>query len=113
MNLLLRDDFDKWNNNKIELLHVIDQFRMRLSRLGLLNDHNSSPSNKKEQAAGEAEHLPRQDMADDNYSETLKNVLQASTMVAESTKISFFVYKMDSLPENIRNIDEVNIQMFY
>ena len=37
VNLLLRDDFDKWNDSKIELLHVIEQFRLRLSRLGNLD----------------------------------------------------------------------------
>jgi hypothetical protein len=44
VNLLLRDDFDKWNDSKIELLYVIEQFRMKLSRLGLLNDHSVGPA---------------------------------------------------------------------
>ena len=38
VNFLLRDDFDKWNDHKIELLHMIDTFRNRLSRLGLLGE---------------------------------------------------------------------------
>ena len=32
---------------------------------------------------------------------------------AENTQINFFVYKMDDMPENQRNIDEVNVTEFY
>ena len=33
---MVRDDFEKWGSNKIELLTVIDDIRNRLKRLGLL-----------------------------------------------------------------------------
>lgn len=41
VNLMLRDDFDKWTQNNIELLDVIKAFHQRLSRLGLLKSDNS------------------------------------------------------------------------
>ena len=36
INLMVRDDFEKWGSSKIELLTVIDDIRNRLKRLGLL-----------------------------------------------------------------------------
>ena len=85
---------------------------MRLRRLGILNDHNTGPISKKEEAGAESERAAESNFFE-HYSESIKNLLQASTVVAENTKISFFVYSMEGLPENLRNIDEVNIQMFY
>ena len=107
VNLLLRDDFDKWNDHKIELLHMIDTFRNRLSRLGLLSDANGKQPGKKEEPL-----IPRG--ADEkDWCETIKNLLDAASFVSHRTQISFFVYKMDGLEEFYRNIDEVNIRMFY
>ena len=48
-----------------------------------------------------------------NWSETIKNLLDSSTLVAENTQVNFFVYKMDDLEDFHKNIDEVNVPMFY
>ena len=109
--MLLRDDFDKWNDTKIELLHAIQQFRIRLSRLGLLNDPSTRPE-EQEEAAGGHPHSAKGGGGKD-WSETIKGLLDATTLVAEDTQVNFFVYKMDGLEEFHRNIDEVNVQMFY
>lgn len=113
--MLLRDDFAKWNDSKIELLNVIDQFRQKLSRLGMLNeqppapDQNAAASNDGEKS-GEA----NDDKAPKDWSEeTIRNLLESSTLVAENTQVNFFVYKMDDLEEFLRNIDTVDAQMFY
>ena len=116
VNLLLRDDFDKWNDSKIELLHVIEQFRTRMKRLGMLNDHNTASAENARDENSTARRQPMDDAADkkaNDWSETIKNLLDSSTLVAENTQVNFFVYKMDHLDEFHRNIDEVNVPMFY
>lgn len=65
------------------------------------------------QEAGEKEDKREPDLPTKDWSETIKGLLDSSTLVLNKTKISFFVYKMDGLEECYRNIDEVNIQMFY
>ena len=86
---------------------MIDTFRNRLSRLGLLSDANGKQPGKKEEPL-----IPRG--ADEkDWCETIKNLLDAASFVSHRTQISFFVYKMDGLEEFYRNIDEVNIRMFY
>ena len=109
VNLLLRDDFDKWNSQKINLLDLIKQFQLRLDRLGLLNNEDS----QKQQDGEEERRRSRDSAEDERMRETLKNILANSLVEAETTKVSFFVYKMDGLEEFYRNIDEVNIPLFY
>ena len=48
-----------------------------------------------------------------DWSETINKLLDSSTLNAENSQVNFFVYKMDSLEENLRNIDEVNVRLFY
>jgi len=83
---------------------------MKLSRLGLLNDHSIGPAKASDEAD---EKKPAQDANAKDWSETIKNILDSSNLVAQNTQVNFFVYKMDELEEFYRNIDEVNVQMFY
>ena len=48
-----------------------------------------------------------------DWSETINKLLDSSTLNAENSQVNFFVYKMDGLEENLRNIDEVNVRLFY
>ena len=83
---------------------------MKLSRLGLLNDHSVGPAKANDEAE---EKKPVKDANAKDWSETIKNLLDASNIGAQDTQVNFFVYKMDELDEFHRNIDEVNVQMFY
>ena len=69
INLMVRDDFNKWGSSKIELLTVIDEIRNRLKRLGLLKwtqtevngmknpyEEEQNPAPKQNHAAEEARH---------------------------------------------------------
>jgi len=38
VNLLLKDDFEKWSTSKIELLSMIDEMRQKMKTLGLLSN---------------------------------------------------------------------------
>jgi len=64
---------------------------LRLRRLGILNDHNTGPASKKEEAEAGSERAAESNFFE-HYSESIKNLLQATTIVAENSKVSFFVY---------------------
>lgn len=93
---------------------MIDIFYNRLDRLGLLNNKKvPEPKSEDELKAAEARLQAPISGDQKDWSQTVKNLLDATTLVANGTKVSFFVYKMDGLEEFHRNIDEVNINMFY
>ena len=77
----------------------------------MLSDHNAHHDSD----VAPEDHKEAQDGNSDakDWSQTIKNLLEATQVVLERSKVSFFVYKMDGLDEIHRKIDENNIQMFY
>ena len=110
---MVRDDFEKWGSNKIELLTVIDDIRNRLKRLGLLRqtEYNGMKNPYHQEESQPAAKKNQGDMR--HGSPTLRNIICQTQLICVDTSINFWVYSMNHLKENQRNMDEVNLNQFY